>query len=239
MEQLIDFFRQKAIRQVLDIGTGTGDFISILKETFPEANIFGVDPNTESLESARKNYPDVFFSEMTADKLDFPDFSFDVASISMALHHLPDVQKSLHEMQRIVKPNGWIIVNELFSDNLSPAQEVHKMFHHFKSKVDRILGISHNNTFTKEEVVKMVKNSGIKILLHFEYNSLAEPVKNPEEINEKIKKMEVHLEQIKDYPEYKNLIPQIDKFKERSSMYGIQIPTKIMIIGKACDVNKD
>jgi hypothetical protein len=52
-------------------------------------------------------------------------------------------------MQRIVKTGGWIIVNELFSDNLNPAQEVHKMFHHFRSKIDRLTGIYHNETFEK------------------------------------------------------------------------------------------
>jgi len=169
---------------------------------------------------------------MTAEELSFPDNSFDVASISMALHHLPDVSKSLREIQRVVKPDGWIIINELFSDNLSPAQEVHKMHHHFRSKIDRILGISHNNTFTKGEILKLVENSGIEILFHFEFNSMDEPIKNSEEIEERIKKLEVHLEQVKDYPEYEILKNQIDQFRGKVTKYGIQMPTKIVIIGK-------
>jgi len=128
MKQLIDFFQDKNVQSVLDVGTGSGDFLKVLKDVFPAGKITGVDPNTDSLEKAKQKYPDVVLKEMGAEKLDFPDHSFDIVSISMALHHLPNVSSSLKEMQRVVKSGGWIIVSELFSDNLNPAQEVHKMF---------------------------------------------------------------------------------------------------------------
>src|SRR5690606_33972620 len=137
MKQLKDFFADKTVSKILDTGTGTGDFIEVLKEVFPKAKITGIDPNTESLQEAAIKYPELTLAEMNAEKLEFTDNSFDLASISMALHHLPDIQKALKEMQRVVKPRGWIIVNELFSDNLNQAEEVHKMFHHFRSKIDR------------------------------------------------------------------------------------------------------
>ena len=233
MKQLFDFFQDKEVEGVLDVGTGTGDFILVLKKAFPKANLTGVDPNTESLETALQNYPDVSFREMAAEKLDFPDNSFDVVSISMALHHLPNTRISLLEMQRVVKPDGWIIISELFSNNLNPAQEAHKMFHHFRSKIDRFLGISHNKTFTKEEILKMVENSGIKVLFHFEFDSMPEPVKSSEELNERIKKMQIHLEQIKGHPEYELLKPKIEEFRVKALKYGFQQATRLVAVGKA------
>ncbi len=77
------------------------------------------------------------FEQGIAERLPFSTGTFDVASISMALHHLTKVSKGLHEMKRVVKKGGWIIVNEIISDNLNPAQEVHKIYHHFRSRVDR------------------------------------------------------------------------------------------------------
>jgi len=64
------------------------------------------------------------------------------------LHHLSDIGAALAEMKRVVKPGGWIIVNELISDGLNPAQQVHKMLHHLRSKIDRMIGEVHNETFT-------------------------------------------------------------------------------------------
>src|SRR5690606_12062728 len=124
-----------------------------------------------------------------AEKLEFTDNSFDLASISMALHHLPDIQKALKEMQRVVKPRGWIIVNELFSDNLNQAEEVHKMLHHFRSKIDRLTGVSHNEIFKKDEIRAIVKASGIDI--QFEFENHLEPVSLTEsnELEERVEKM--------------------------------------------------
>lgn len=233
MEKLFDFFQDKQVKGILDVGTGTADFISVLKKAFPKANITGVDPNTESLETASNNFPEISFMEMSAEKLEFSNNSFDVVSISMALHHLPDIKKSLFEIQRVVKSDGWIIINELFTDNLSPAQEGHKMYHHFRSKIDRLLGISHSETFAKDEILRMVENSGMEVLFHFEFDSMAEPVKSREELNERMKKMQIHLNQINGQPEYDQLKLQIDEFQESFIKNGFQTPTKIVIVGKS------
>ena len=137
MEALTNFFLDKNCEHILDVGTGPGKFIPVLKETFPTAKIVGIDPVSESLEEAKKNYPDVQFVQGNAERLPFKAGTFDVASISFALHHLTKVSKGLREMKRVVKKGGWIIVNEIISDNLNPAQEVHKMYHHFRSRIDR------------------------------------------------------------------------------------------------------
>lgn len=232
MKQLIDFFEKIEIKTVLDLGTGSGDFIKVLKDVFPAAKIIGADPHVESLEKAKRKYPDVVLMEMAAEKLEFPDNTFDVASISMALHHLPDIQTSLNEMQRVVKPGGWIIVSELFSDNLNPAQEVHKMFHHFRSSTDRLLGVSHNETFKKDEIIEMVEKSGIKIQTHFEVNKETNLTINQEELEMRAEQMKEMLEAVKEFPEYEGLKPQIKEFRERAAKYGFQSATRVVIIGK-------
>ena len=39
MKQLIDFFQDKQIKRLLDVGTGSGDFLLVLKQAFPGAEI--------------------------------------------------------------------------------------------------------------------------------------------------------------------------------------------------------
>lgn len=232
MEKLVNYFQGKKVKSILDVGTGGGDFIAVLKEVFPETQITGVDPDTESMHESTKKYPDVSFFEMSAEKLEFTDNTFDVASISMALHHLNDIQTALKEMQRVVKPGGWIIVNELFSNNLNQAQEVHKMFHHFRSKIHRLTGINHNETFEKEQILQMVKSSGIQIQLSFENNTEKNLIAGEGELENRIDKMKQHLDKIKDLPEYEIFKPQIEEFRERALKYGFQPATRVVVVGK-------
>lgn len=232
MIQLADFFREKPIHSILDVGTGTGDFVAVLKEVFPASQITGIDPNVESLKEATIKYPNVTFSEMNGEKLVFKDNSFDLASISMALHHLPDISQTLSEMQRVTKSGGWIIVNELFSDSLNPAQEVHKMYHHFRSNIDNLTGISHNETFKKEEILQIVKNSGIEISFHFESNRNGNLIQKPEDIEERVEKMRQMLEQVKDSPDLAELQAKINEFRKSALKYGFQQATKVVVVGR-------
>jgi ubiquinone/menaquinone biosynthesis C-methylase UbiE len=232
MEQLKTWFSEFEINSILDVGTGSGDFIAVLKDVFPKTNINGVDPDTESLKEAAKKHPDCSFMEMNGEHLEFAENSFDLASISMALHHLPDIQKTLNEMQRVVKPGGWIIVNELFSDNLNPAQEVHKMFHHFRSSIDRLTGVNHNETFEKEQILQMIKKAGIKVQFHFENREETNLIALPGELDIRIEKMKQHLEKIKDFPEYEIYKPQIEEFRQRALLFGFQPATRIVVVGQ-------
>ena len=232
MEKLVEYFGNIKAKNVLDVGTGTGDFLVVLKKVFPNAQLTGVDPNTESITEAQKLFPEIEFREMSAEQLSFPDHTFDVVSISMALHHLPEIEKAFAEMKRVLKPGGWIIVSELFSDNLNPAQEVHKMFHHFRSATDRILGVSHNETFAKNEILDIIKKAGMEIQYHFEFNKGGSLISNSEELESRFEKIKIALDSVKDYPEYKELKPQVDEFREKALKYGFQPATRVVVVGK-------
>lgn len=232
MKELIEFFSDKSASSILDVGTGTGDFIPVIQKTFPSAKITGIDPNSESLAIAKEKYPEVAFHAMTGEELKFKNQYFDVATISMALHHLPSVQATLKEMQRVVKSGGWIIVNELFSDNLNAAQEVHKMMHHFRSQIHRLTGENHFETFKKEEILQKVNEAGIKIQFHFEFDSPANLITEPAEIEERIQKMVEALETIQGKPEYEILKPQINQFREQATIHGFQPATKLVVVGQ-------
>ncbi len=232
MEKLTGFFKGRTIGNVLDVGTGTGNFLSVLKEVFPGAEITGIDPNSESLNEAAVKFPGVQFKEMSAEKIEFPDNSFDVVAISMALHHLSDVNLAISEMKRITKSGGWIIIYELFRDNLNDAQKVHKLYHHFGSQIDRILGINHNPAFKKQEILQQVENAGIRIQFHFEFTKEEDIKLTSTEIEERITKMKRRLETVKDHAEYKTLKPKIGEFKKKVVEFGFQSSTRVVIVGQ-------
>jgi len=232
MKELTDFFKDKKVNKVLDVGTGTGDFISVLKNLFSNSEIAGVDPDRESLQKAKQNYPGIKFYESSAENLMFAYNTFDVVSISMALHHLKNVKRSLLEIKRVLKPGGWLIVAELCSNNLSGAQNVHKMDHHFKSKIDRLNGISHNETFKKEEILNQLSDVELKVLLDFEIKNDDKLINDPNEMEERAKKMIEFLERIKNQAEYETLKLRIEEFREKFTMYGFQPATRIVLVAQ-------
>ncbi len=230
MKQLTDFFEGKQVNRILDVGTGTGDFIKVLKNVFPDAEITGVDPLEESLQEAKRIYPDVHFQKMSGEKLAFENNQFDAVSISMALHHLPDIQAAFSEMKRVLKPKGWMIVNELFSDGLNPAQEVHKMLHHFRSTIDRMLGEHHREAFTQAEIPVIVENAGLQIELQF-IDDRGTP-DSPANYSVRIEKMEEHLERVKETSDYETLKQQLDNLSKMIEEHGFQPSPRMVIVGR-------
>ena len=167
---------------------------------------------------------------MEAEKLDFQDETFDVASISMALHHLPNIKKGLKEIKRVVKSQGYIIVNEVISDNLNPAQEVHKMYHHFRSRIDRLSGKFHRKTFTKNAILQMVKKAELPVQFFFEHKQNPYHFENDGELDLRVEKMENMLEKIKERPEYDSFLPKIEEFRIKLKNHGFQPATNLVMV---------
>lgn len=232
MEALRNYFYDKQVNQILDVGTGSGSFIETLKKSFPEAEITGVDPDEGSLKEAKQKFPELSFEKMNAEELKFDNDTFDLVSLSMALHHLQKVKKGLMEIKRVTKPGGWIIINELFSDNLNSAQEVHKMVHHFRSKIDRLTGVSHRETFRKEEILQIIRQAGISIQFFFEHKKDVNVVGEEGALDKMVEKMKLKLETIKDLPEYDEMEPQIEEFRVKALDFGFQPATNVVVVGR-------
>jgi SAM-dependent methyltransferase len=230
MEPLISYFIDIKTQIILDVGTGKGGFVPVLKATFPEATITGIDPDEESLEIARLQYPEINFLKMKAEKLLFDDNSFDAVSISLALHHLPKIKKGLKEIKRVVKPHGFIIINEPLSDRLNPAQEVFKMYHHFRSRIDRLLGKYHRKTFTRDAILHMLKMAELPVQFYFEQRKNVNLAEYEGELELRVEKMKEMLGLIKNREEYELLRSQISEFRNNALKKGLQPVTNLVIV---------
>lgn len=88
---------------LLDIGTGTGDFLSQAKQNGWQ--IIGVEPNEKARNIAlSKNVP---FIEDTSQ---LEDNTIDVVTMWHVLEHVPDVNAQIKELKRLLKPTGTIVV---------------------------------------------------------------------------------------------------------------------------------
>lgn len=163
MEQLKNYLNETKKRSFLDIGTGGGNFIHFLKELYNDFDIMvGIDTFERGIDAARKNFDDkrIAFEVMDGYNTIYDDNTFDVISFSNSLHHITDVKGLFKEIKRILKDDGFVIINEMMADNLDKMQESHKMLHHFAAKLDRLHGDTHLETYTEEEIKDHLVASG-------------------------------------------------------------------------------
>lgn len=104
--------------RLLDVGVGTG---LALPHYGPQLSVTGIDLSIEMLERARARIKKSHATnieallEMDAGNLRFPAESFDVAIASYVLTVVPDPAKVVHELARVTKPGGTVLIVNHFS----------------------------------------------------------------------------------------------------------------------------
>ncbi len=105
--------------RILDAGCGPGYHAVGLRRAFPEAEVLGVDLSEPLLETARKHQAEAGVTEgvsfQPADVLNLPfgENTFD-AVISIFMFHLVDDPVRLcNEMERVLKPEGQLVMIDL------------------------------------------------------------------------------------------------------------------------------
>lgn len=110
MVKFIQTLDQKPER-VLDIGCGTGSFANIIKNTYPDADIYGLDVSKKALSIAEKKYPSIKFINVDAElKLPFKNNYFQLIISGENIEHIRDVDTYLIEIHRTLKKNGSLIL---------------------------------------------------------------------------------------------------------------------------------
>ena len=99
-------------KRILDVGCGTGSLSILIKQTYPAAEVVGLDGDPQILETARsksqKDALEIQFEQGMSFELPYPEASFDVVLTSFMLHHLnrEDKQKTALEAYRVLRPGG-------------------------------------------------------------------------------------------------------------------------------------
>lgn len=107
-ENITKFVRHP--NKILDIGCAFGASIYALKDKFPEAYFYGIDPGLKSIEMAKNKLPEQRFTFLNgfSDNLPFEDESFDVVIFAMVLQWIPRKKliRTIAEANRVLKGGG-------------------------------------------------------------------------------------------------------------------------------------
>lgn len=107
----------------LDLGSGTGRVVKILLKYHPK-NIYTLDPSAAMLSILKENYKRatqksrIKIIQAYSDKIPLSSKSIDVATSLHLLKHLPNLNPTIKEINRILKPGGYFIFDILNKDSL-------------------------------------------------------------------------------------------------------------------------
>src|ERR1700754_743225 len=99
--------------RVLEVGVGTGISLPLYS---PHVRIFGTDISEEMLKKAKRRVADGNLKNieglavMDAEKLEFPDCSFDVVMAQYVVTAVPNPEAALDEFARVLRPGGELIL---------------------------------------------------------------------------------------------------------------------------------
>ncbi len=109
-ERLVELARLNETDRVLDVATGKGAVL--LPASKRARKIIGIDLSLGMVQELKKRvHPDVQILQMDAEHLTFADRSFDVLFCAFALFFFPNLQATLSEFKRVLKPGGQLAVS--------------------------------------------------------------------------------------------------------------------------------
>lgn len=109
---LLEEVRPRPGERVLDVACGTGLLAHELARVIgPGGHVVGVDLSQAMVDAATRRSRDpasapTCFARMDAQSLAFPDASFDVVLCCFGLMYLPDAERAIAEMRRVLRPGG-------------------------------------------------------------------------------------------------------------------------------------
>jgi ubiquinone/menaquinone biosynthesis C-methylase UbiE len=147
--------------RVLDVGCGTGYLLRLLAAQWPRAEeLAGIDPAPSMIEAAGESTEDqrLRFSVGTAERLPYPDGSFDLVVTTTSFDHWSDQEAGLRECARVLTPGGRLVLADVFSPWLIPTLVgARRSKARTRTRASRLLGAAGFTSLAWHDVYAIIK----------------------------------------------------------------------------------
>lgn len=160
-EELLAQIDLSNVKNVLEIGCGVGVLSSYLAKKY-SWRVTGIDIDSEQIEIARREQAEnEYLKFVEADTTNLPSYiddEFDLILSFDVLHHIPDWGRAVGEIYRVLKPDGFYVLNDL-------------AFPHFLVKNFKGLFSKHGGLFTFDEFSDQLKVNNFDIVYEEKANN--------------------------------------------------------------------
>jgi ubiquinone/menaquinone biosynthesis C-methylase UbiE len=173
---LFDFVQAPEDAKVLELGVGSAKLWQVNRERIPHLwDITLSDMSDGMLGDAKKNVADIparfSFRVVDAQAIPFEGSSFDLVMANAMLYHVPDVDKAVAEIRRVLKPGGRFYAG---TGGLTHMKELDDFVEkHMASKLPGLF--SHMSGITEQFALE---NGAEKLSRHFANVKLHVPPEN-------------------------------------------------------------
>ena len=123
-------------KDILDIATGTGDMAFMADAILKPDSITGIDLSAGMLAVAQKRLQArskslssrITFHKGEAEKLAFPDQSFDAVTVAFGVRNFADLQAGLTELNRVLRKGAPIVVLEFTKPRVFPFRQLFDIY---------------------------------------------------------------------------------------------------------------
>ena len=110
--RMAEHYRLPRNAAILDVGCAKGFLLHDFRELYPECTVAGVDVSAYAIDHAMPSVKP-FLKVASAEKLPYPDKSFDLVISINSIHNLPPerCKQALREMQRVSRGNSYVTID--------------------------------------------------------------------------------------------------------------------------------
>lgn len=108
-------------QRVLEVGCGTGELAVRLRDEL-SVEVTATDLSPRMVDLARERDVQALVADVQA--LPFADGAFDCAVAAWMLYHVPDVDRAVAELARILRPGGRLVAATVHDDHLKELRDL-------------------------------------------------------------------------------------------------------------------
>jgi SAM-dependent methyltransferase len=135
-------------------------------------------------------------------------------------------------MLRVLKPGGRLIVHEMYRDNQTPEQLTHVGIHHWWANIDTALGIVHNETFIRQQLLDFDALAGLRRRDCYDHADLDSDPHDPALMEMLRGHFKRYLDRAKELPDFLAFQARGDELARRLDEIGVRWATALLLIGE-------
>lgn len=232
MNRFSKLLNNEASPKIIDIATGSGQFIHLITEACDHyESILGIDTHTKALDHARKTFADKRITFKEEDIFNIKG-TYDIVCLSNSLHHFKSPRKILDKMVDLTGDKGLVVIGEMIKDGQNDKQMTHVGLHHFWARIDRLTGGVHEETYDKAEILELLNRPDLKLIETWDFDQ--DRAISSEDMAMLKKSVSTCLKRVEGHETYEELKKTGAILDRRLEDIGFELATKVMVFLKKC-----